>query len=255
MIFSWLSAHVAAGGLFALLFVEPRDFGRGFHRFTGVCALLLYASALGGGALRNPPGWIAAAAALGFVAVAQWGPVSWIRSSLPGAALAGLAGILLLPSTGPRTPLVESPSFASPANSLAAAVLLGSVAVAMLLGHWYLVIPGLDIRHLMRLTRLFAASVAIRAIVAVAGIAASSPAPASFETSVWRLVGLRHGFFFWQRVGIGLVAPAVLAILVERTVRIRSTQSATGLLYVAVVFVLIGELVSRFLAVAAGIPQ
>ena len=50
-------------------------------------------------------------------------------------------------------------------------------------------------------------------------------------------------------------SPAVLTVLVDRTVKIRSTQSATGLLYVAVVFVLIGELISRFLHLSAGIPQ
>jgi len=38
-------------------------------------------------------------------------------------------------------------------------------------------------------------------------------------------------------------------------VRIRSTQSATGLLYVTVVLVLIGEMISRFLWITVGIPQ
>ena len=69
------------------------------------------------------------------------------------------------------------------------------------------------------------------------------------------MAGVQEAFFFWQRVGIGLAAPVVITFLVERTLRIRSTQSATGLLYVAVVFVIIGEMISRFLYLARGIPQ
>jgi hypothetical protein len=37
--------------------------------------------------------------------------------------------------------------------------------------------------------------------------------------------------------------------MVSETARIRSTQSATGILYVAVIFVLIGELLARYLTV------
>jgi hypothetical protein len=42
--------------------------------------------------------------------------------------------------------------------------------------------------------------------------------------------------------------------MVDRTARIRSTQSATGLLYVALVFVLFGELIASYLWAASGLP-
>ena len=53
--------------------------------------------------------------------------------------------------------------------------------------------------------------------------------------------------FFSFRAITGLAAPLVLAWLVRSTVRIRSTQSATGLLYVALILVLFGELTAVFL--------
>ena len=40
------------------------------------------------------------------------------------------------------------------------------------------------------------------------------------------------GVFFWQRVLFGLCGPTVLAYLTWETAKIRSTQSATGILYV-----------------------
>jgi hypothetical protein len=42
--------------------------------------------------------------------------------------------------------------------------------------------------------------------------------------------------------------------MIDRTARIRSTQSATGLLYVALVFVLFGELMASYLWIAARLP-
>jgi len=127
--------------------------------------------------------------------------------------------------------------------------------MGMLVGHWYLNVPGLDIKHLRKMTWFLAGALALRILLGVTSIATSVPLQSAGEISPWRVAGIREAFFFWQRVGIGLLAPAVLAILVDRTVRIRSTQSATGLLYVMVFFVLIGEMISRFLYVARGIPQ
>jgi hypothetical protein len=54
---------------------------------------------------------------------------------------------------------------------------------------------------------------------------------------------------FW-----GILGPVLLSILVLRTARLHSNQSTTGLLYVAVVFVLIGELLANFLLVQSSLP-
>ena len=52
------------------------------------------------------------------------------------------------------------------------------------------------------------------------------------------------GIFFWQRLLFGLAGPAVLSYLTWETAKIRSTQSATGILYIAFALVLFGELIS-----------
>ena len=52
----------------------------------------------------------------------------------------------------------------------------------------------------------------------------------------------------------GLVAPLVMAWMVERTLRIPNTQSATGILYVAAVMVFTGELMSQLLSVTTAYP-
>jgi len=60
--------------------------------------------------------------------------------------------------------------------------------------------------------------------------------------------------FFWPRIVFGVLVPVVLAIMIQSTVRIRHTQAATGLLYLAVVALLFGEFFSKFLLFAVNIP-
>ncbi|SVC87867.1 uncharacterized protein METZ01_LOCUS340721, partial [marine metagenome] len=49
-------------------------------------------------------------------------------------------------------------------------------------------------------------------------------------------------------------APIGLAWMTWKTVELRSIQSATGILYAAVVFVLFGETISIYLSLATGQP-
>ena len=51
---------------------------------------------------------------------------------------------------------------------------------------------------------------------------------------------------------MGFAAPALATWMAWKTVAIRSTQSATGILYIDMTFVLFGELTSLILARGAG---
>jgi len=53
---------------------------------------------------------------------------------------------------------------------------------------------------------------------------------------------------------VGVLAPLGLTWMTWKTVEIRSIQSATGILYAAVVFVLFGEVISAYLSLATGQP-
>ena len=58
------------------------------------------------------------------------------------------------------------------------------------------------------------------------------------------------GIFFWQRVLFGLGGPALLSYLTWETAKIRSTQSATGILYVDFFAVIVGEVLAKYLLLA-----
>jgi hypothetical protein len=128
------------------------------------------------------------------------------------------------------------------AGALASIALLGSVNLAMLLGHWYLVVRGMAIDPLKRLTiATLVAAIAKLALVVVV-IAVAWPPP------------LFKDIFFWMRAGWGLLGPLALFPMVWGTVKIRSTMAATGILYVDVVAVVIGEVLGGWLSALAHLP-
>ena len=114
----------------------------------------------------------------------------------------------------------------------------------MLLGHWYLIVPKLDFRHLITFCWVLVAIVILRWAMVGVTLTAATSVDLMTEPHPWRLlVDLnRQGLFFWFRILWGLVMPLLLAVLSLHCARNRSNQSATGILYVVVVGCLIGEI-------------
>ena len=165
----------------------------------------------------------------------------------PRALTAGLVGFGLL---GALLPPLEAPGMPglAIASNLSGAALLGGVAATMLLGHWYLVETSLSIRPLSVGSSMFTGATALRIGVAAFALLYGGITELRLG-SVSDLIYSTPALFFGFRVLTGLLFPAFLALMIRNTVRIRSTQSATGLLYVALILVLFGELTAAFLEV------
>jgi hypothetical protein len=111
--------------------------------------------------------------------------------------------------------------------------------VAWLLGHAYLTATRMTIAPLRRLSVLLAGAVALRILVSLGAVAAAAAGGSMALADLghhWMLLSLRGG--------VGLLLPAVFAYMVYDCVRLRSTQSATGILYFASPFIYVGELCS-----------
>lgn len=123
---------------------------------------------------------------------------------------------------------------------------------AMMLGHWYLIQPTLSIKELKRITFLMIVFLVIRwgfASWKLFGIVEGLT-----ELDIYRYFMKVPGVFVLMRYVWGLLGALILSILVWRTLSIRSTQSATGILYVVVVACLVGEILSVYLAFYFGMP-
>jgi hypothetical protein len=184
--------------------------------------------------------WLGAASALAFVGSMVWGlegaPGGRTFSVLTTLALVGSLTWLEM-ATGP----FPCPSFRLIGDATSAA-LLGSALTAMLLGHSYLIAPTMSLTPLMRLLAALAAAVVAR--MAVDGYALGC------WTASHSLVSLKNGdeiYLLPLRWLLGFLAPLGLDWMAWQAARIRSTQSATGILYVVVIFCFLGELTSQLL--------
>jgi hypothetical protein len=125
-------------------------------------------------------------------------------------------------------------------------LLLGLTTAAMLLGHWYLNSPGMELEPLRRLLRLMAAAVVAQVIVSVVGLVGVVQATDDVSFSWLLFVVLRWSF--------GLVFVLALVWMAWQTLKIPNTQSATGILYVAVIGVFVGELTGLLLSAESAYP-
>ena len=141
------------------------------------------------------------------------------------------------------------------ASFISSAALLGGTSTAMILGHWYLVLPSMDVSLLQRMVKFHIVSTIARIIVvgiviSTALINWQSPTGAGFEQYMFSI----EGVFLWQRLLFGLFGPVVLAYMTWETAKIQSTQSATGILYVDFFTVIVGEVLATYLLVSQRVP-
>lgn len=143
--------------------------------------------------------------------------------------------------------------------SIAAGTLsVGLVVLAMTLGHWYLVTPRLPREPLEELTLLLVAAVALQGVLLVVNViipARDVPDATAFLGST--TLGTNPAF--WLRIAIGLLFPAALGSMSFISSRgypanENAMMSATGLLYIAVGAVLVGEVLARGLMFLTGVP-
>jgi hypothetical protein len=188
---------------------------------------------------------VVVAAILTFVASVVWG-LGLPRLAVPVTALLAIVsgGVLVGASRAAAWDLWAL----NAAGRLASAFLMGATLTAMLLGHHYLIAPAMSIEPLKRFVRCMAWGLGARAVLAALGWALWD---AGLEGS--HAVGHVSSFFLAIRWGMGFAGPALATYLTWKTVAIRSTQSATGILYIAMTLVLFGELTALILARDAGI--
>lgn len=141
------------------------------------------------------------------------------------------------------------------ASFVTSAALLGSACTSMILGHWYLILPSMDVALLQSIVRFHIVSVVGRtATVGLTVTAALGAWSAYTGPDFAHYVLSIDGVFVWQRVLFGLAGPVVLMYLIWETTKIRSTQSATGILYVDVFAVIVGEVLAKYLLLATNVP-
>lgn len=263
-----LVAHFSAGLILPLLLLARDEFGPTFDRLVLATAGLLVLGAVwfeptaregaaaffrgewGGGNLATFLFLVVGGASLLAAAYSPRSREVWI-GAIGGVAMVAVAldGAAF---TGP-VPLPGLGWILHPFSAFSGALVLGTGWVAMLGGHWYLVNPTLPIEPLVRLSRVAHGAIVLRGVVAVGAVAwwwfFFDPAAANWGEL---LDGVNT--FLLGRLLLGIALPFGGLFLVVAAARIRSTQSATGIMYFTFLFVLAGELMAGYVLIRSGIP-
>jgi hypothetical protein len=240
----------AMGTIAALLAVPFRRIGAYYYRFHATLALVMACagtvigapwSAFGAG---NPMQKAVAALALLFAVLVF---VFNVAARMAGkdlrvdAVLMPVTMGMIFVSTWAfeRIEYGTGPALLLALHLLTSAAVLGTSLVAMSTGHWYLADAALSFDILIRLCRLFAASLLLKAAVSAVYAVRGWSGIARLEAFDQLVVAVR--------VIAGLVLAMTLAWMSLSCAKRKANQSATGILYVAVVFVLMGECISLYL--------
>lgn len=243
------------GMALGLVLTPARFVPPGFFRVNllVVMGLGTFASLLAHSALPGAR-WLLPALA----AVVAWiGTVLWLAHRITAGLVAcGLAAGLLalavalvapLVPTGGAVPVPTAVPLRTVVDHLLSGAIVGLTVHAMLLGHWYLNAPGMRVDALRRMIDIAAIAwfpqVLLAAVAAGAarfGGESAGAGHAVHSATAASLLALR-----WLA---GLVGLPVLLWMSRKTLDIPNTQSATGILYVACLAAIVGELAAQLLA-------
>ncbi len=248
--------ELAFGVLLALAFVPRAPVGVLFYRVMGTSALVPVLAAVAVPIATETRAADDAAILFALLAALTYpiysGPVRGRRWAVGlGLALVGTGvsvGVLVAESAGGHG--VVGLALAA-STALATGTVAGSVGLAMVLGHWYLTVPKLEVRHLVRLNRVTIASMAAALVLVALSCVVFREGLEAHRTPLFGPTGL---FYLATRVAVGLVMPLVFAGMAASALRFRNTRSATGILYASTVLVLIGAAVSVSLQDTYGVP-
>lgn len=261
--------QIALGGLFALAATPFHQLERGFYKSTAgvlfIIAILGFWGKLtlyGRNLAEAAPALLAEALLHAFFIVSfacylvsLWGEKQKFRArSFSFALLSGLAGLIVSAQSFYDASIWSVEAFIYPLSFLLSTLLLGSVTVGMLIGHWYLIDTGQSLDPFIRIYRFFVIALAAQVSFLLLYPAllywfGASPTVLGLER-LWR----DHTTLLLTRLIVGQIAPLALAWMIWRTLLIPHTMAATGLFYIALLGVFVGEILGRQILTLTSLP-
>lgn len=235
-----------AGWVASLLAVPWTKMPRNFFRMNAGFALPIAAAGAGlwwrgGGDVVGPAAGVGAILFL-LVALLYW-PDTVARPLLWVASIASIGAIGL-----------ATREVGSTAAAASGGLVIGTVMSAMLLGHSYLAGQGMSFDLLERASKVFLGSLVLRLVVVLAVLAVYQDFGSLGGVMSHSAKAAFRSWLLWIRIVVGLGTPIVFAWMVWQCARIKSNQSATGILYATIPFVLVGELLAQYYRTQTGVP-
>jgi len=145
---------------------------------------------------------------------------------------------------------VTSDLISSQLPLLGASLLGGSIVCgalfSMILGHWYLNVVNLPIKLLKKSVQFLLIAILIRILWDIGTIVGGTVEVGNEIVSIQHFIFSINGIFLVVGIMFGIILPIILCFMTLKTIAIHSTQSATGLLYVIVISILMGDLFFKY---------
>jgi hypothetical protein len=268
--FLLLFHQIALGGLFAVAATPFNELSRGFYKSTG--GVLFVVGALGLlGKIDLLRRLLPASPSLGGVVelslhllfilsfalylYSLWGERVVFRARTFTASLfIGLAALAVSSRNFYEAPLVSLEALLYPASFFISALLLGGVTVGMLIGHWYLIDTGQSIDPFIRIFKFFFAALLLQTIFFLLLPALlyyfGSPNTVGRLQTLWE----NHRTLLMSRLLTTQAGSLILSFMIWRTLKIPHTMAATGLFYIALLGVFVGEILGRQILALTSLP-
>jgi uncharacterized membrane protein YiaA len=262
--------QIALGGLFGLAFTPFHELDRAFYKSTGGVLFVIAVLGFWGKAhlylqsLSESFSWMVAAEALAqlfFVVsfacyiVSLWGERQALRArTFAACILSGLAGLFLSAHSFYDAPIGSVETLVYPLSFFMSSLLLGSVTVGMLIGHWYLIDTGQTLDPFKRIYKFFVISLALQSGFSIVSLLSLHFLGSDQSVVELEKLWTHHSSLLITRIVIGYLGPLVLSWMIWRTLLIPHTMAATGLFYIALLGVFVGEILSRQILALTSLP-
>jgi hypothetical protein len=262
--------QIALGGLFALAGTPFQEIERGFYKST---AGVLYLIALLGfwgrsnfywQTLATQFHWATALEVIFHLAfliffsgymISLWGEKQSFRArSFACCVLTGVAGLFLSTHSFYEAAFLSVETLIYPASFLLSSLLLGSVTVGMLIGHWYLIDTGQSLDPFYRIFKFFVMTLVAQCVAFTLAPITLHFLGTSQSLAAMERLWQHHPTLLFTRVIVGQIAPLILSWMIWRTLLIPHTMAATGLFYIALLGVFVGEILGRQILALTSLP-
>lgn len=257
--------QLSVGGLVGLAATPFTELERGFYKSTaGVLAAAALLALWGRlDLLPETPGIgdILSLVLLGSFTVflilyfiSLWGERAFLRARFFSTAiLTGLAGIMVASYGFSHSPVGPVEAVFLPVRFVVSSLLLGAVTVGMLIGHWYLIETGQSLEPFLRVFRFFVALLIVQTCLETLAAALLYLFGTAHTAATVRSLFDDHLALLSSRFLVAQAAPLALSWMIWKTLAdFRNTMAATGLFYIALLGVFVGELLSSQILVLAG---
>jgi hypothetical protein len=262
--------QIALGGLFGLSVTPFHELERAFYKSTAGVLFVIAVLALWGKANLY---WQSHTAELSFGTLAEisfyslfvilfaaymislWGENQEFRArSFASCLLCGLVGLVFSARGFYDAPFGSVETFLYPLGFFLSALLLGTVTVGMLIGHWYLIDTGQSLDPFVRVYKFFVVTLVAQTLFLIVSPAALYIFGASGSVMSLERLWLDHSTLLLTRVISGQAAPLILSWMIWRTLLIPHTMAATGLFYIALLGVFVGEILGKQILTLTSLP-